>query len=385
MTNTHLPGWQHQQAESDAPTRRSHLGREDFAQPRPRRWKHRHAVIAAAVVLLLAIGGGAGAWWNAALNSELKDAAVTAEAARDDLTQMRSSAMSVLASAVKAVGITDPSADDGGAAQVDEVLADACASKLAEAIAAVGDDQLRVPDADGPWLERAQRRDAINAYAVTAADLTQELSASTVALRDSLAAWQLAQATAALDQARAGLDAALTDAQRLLDGSLERVLDDSTRWALTDAIAAAQQVRATPVDAANLDALVQAAAEMTAQIEPLNAAAGAVTEATAAWQAEQDRIADEKSAAAARSAGASKGSASSSTGTKSSTKKSSSSSGTSGGASVPSGQTGSTSGGTTTGGGSGGTGGGSTWVESGPDTWCFQGDTSGTEGTGGWC
>lgn len=343
------------------------------------RWCGRHGAVAGALILLLVASGGAAMWRSAVLDSDLEDVAAAAEAVSDDLAQVRSSAISVLASAAEAVGITDPSAKDGGAGQVDEVLADASASTLAEAVAAAGDDQLRVPDADGPWLQRAERLDALRAYAVTAAGLADELSTSTVALSDSLTAWQLAQATTSVEQARADLDAALASARTTLDESAERVLDDSSRWALTDAITATQAVRDAAVDPQDVDALTQAATDLTAQIEPLNAAVSAVSAATVAWQGEQDRLAAEQQAAAAaaqQAASTSSGSTKNSgTGSATSSAKSGSSAGSttkSGTGKTGSSSTGSSSTGTSS------SDGGSTWVESesgfGSDL-CF--DTSG--------
>lgn len=395
MTNTHVPGWPPQQADSDAPPRRSHLGREEFVRPGPRRWKRQHTVIAAALALLLTAGGTAGAWWNAEVEADLADAQSRASAAREDLDAAYNATLVSLGAAAETTGVPNVVTSDGavvssGADLLDQVLG---GNDLATAYNQAVDqhhahdlfiliqtraetlrDERGESAADTvAWSGRTAHTKDLLDYVSEADELTTGLVGSTVALDESVAAWQLAQASAALETARAELDAALASARTTLDGSAERVLDDSSRWALTDAIIAAQAVRDEAVNGEDVDAMIQAAADLGAQVAPLDAAVGAVTAAVEAWQADKDAHAADSSTTTTTTPKADTTTPAKTPTTTPKKTGSGTGSGTGSSTTTPPTTSGSES------------GGGSTWVESGPDTWCFQGDTSGAEGTGGWC
>jgi hypothetical protein len=284
-----------------------------------------------------------------------------------------------------AVDEADEFADVNAAAliPVDQVAGPETLTALAAAVEAVS-DLPRVPEssADAPWRSwsteelNAGTRDLRRVTATTRSQ-TADRQAAASAVLASHDAWVLTQAQSEHAAAHQELVAAVDAAAALLTASEGHVLDDAARVALSTAIDAAGPVRNTATNTEDAAALTAAAGTAREHVAALAAAQQAVVDAQAAWQAEQDRIAAEQAAAAAAASGAGQ-------------KKTSSGSG-GGGSSTP---RGSTSGAAPKAGSGAGTsspaapsggGDGSRWVESGSDTWCGTFDTSGAEGTGGWC
>ena len=274
---------------------------------------------------------------------------------------------------------------------------------LASSDGRVGDDQVRVDLAavasgvdELSWsLPRGSRQ----ARTVAATGLTEQaqthisaVESATGLVLAAVEAFELDQAVHLEGEATARLTVSIADGRAILDATAGQVLDDAVRVTLSDALAAAEALEPTLVDEA-LSVVEQtqlraaSAADLTQYADALEAARQGVVDAQVAWQAEQDRGAAEQAAEEARRAqeqAASRPEAS----RRSST--------TDGPAQVRPKDTGGAKAPVTGGAPSapapsapvpapapvpnqGG------WVESGSDTWCDSGDTSGAEGTGGWC
>ena len=324
------------------------------------RWRRWHTITV--VVGALALLGGGAVAWSASVDAGLADSRTAAVDALNGLADSRTTALEAWENAAATLDLPEGATSE----DADALLGDTTASDLFE----LAPTHLALPKSEGPWLERTTRRDALTVFAADANELAGSIRAASTSLDESVQAWQLAGALTELGQARTDLDDALAAAGSTLSGSKGRVLDDSSRVALSEAITTAQGVRAAAVDGQDIDSVTQAVADLTAQTAAVNGAVPAVNEAVEAWQVEQDRIAAEQAAAAARV----QTTPSNPGGGKKTTPKDT----------TGIGQTG-TGGSNPTGGSTGGQSDGSTWVESGSDTWCFQGDTSGAEGTGGWC
>lgn len=189
----------------------------------------------------------------------------------------------------------------------------------------------------------------------------------------------------------------VSSAQETLAATEGQVLDNTVREALATAIEAAAAITpVVPDETADLapqtKTMTALTPDMTTAADNLDAARQGVVDAQSAWQVEQDRIAAEQAAQAAQAAEeARRAQEATTTWPKTSAP------------SNPSGSTQQRS--KTTGGTKAPATGGSPsapapkapapatapapnqggWVESGSDTWCGTGDTSGAEGTGGWC
>lgn len=186
------------------------------------------------------------------------------------------------------------------------------------------------------------------------------LVGATGTVRAEQADWELTTATADHAAAVAALAGAVDEATEVLAASEGRVLDDAVRIALAETLDAAGVVRdaAAPSGTATLAA---AAAEARALVEQLAHAQGAVAEAEATWQAEQDRLAAEQAAARAGGPG-SRGSGSSGSGSSGSGRSGSSGSAGSGSSGRASGGAGGSSSGTS-GGKTAGSPGGTGWLQ----------------------
>ena len=142
---------------------------------------------------------------------------------------------------------------------------------------------------------------------------TTALTAQVDALAAAFAAAQSAKAMEAYTPALDGLNAALTTAQALLDGSSGKVMDDATRQALQAAITAATGVRNANgnMTAADTAAAIAAATQaLNDAAVTLQAPSDAVTASQAAWQAEQDRIAAQQRSSGSSSSSSSRSSSS---------------------------------------------------------------------------
>lgn len=330
---------------------------EPPAEPRPRR--PRRLVRGIVAVVALAAVAVAALVWSRGVDDRLSRA-------QADMSQALASLTTTIDQA------TDTLRSSDGRVPEHDTTRDTLATTIDDAELLVAE----TPDPDASRQDRTTQATDIT----TRADTTTALLLTAVsAVDDAVATWELNQAVTAHDDALTELAEGIEQGRSRLTGSEGGVLDDAVRVALTAAIDAAETARTTEVDPQDADALTTATTALREHIDALSAARKAVADAQTTWQVEQDRIAAEQAAAAA--AAQSTGSGSRSGGGSSST-----GSGSGGGSTSSSGSTGSS--GSASSGSSGSTSessGGSTWVESGSDTWCDSGDTSGAEGTGGWC
>lgn len=213
-------------------------------------------------------------------------------------------------------------------AELDAVLGTDAASRV-DALQTTATDLLSGPvaatiDLVPARAELETRTGELLALAAVADIVSADLSAAADALAAELAAHLLAMATDGYLSAMSHLDDTIAAGSMVLSESEGQVLDDGPRVALSDAITAAQGVLDAAVDQQDVAALTQAATDLTAQADTIGGAVGAVTDARAAWQAEQDRLAQEAAAAAARAreAASSSGSSGGTRGTTGSTGKS---------------------------------------------------------------
>lgn len=300
---------------------------------------------------------------------------------------------------------------------------DALLGALDEALVAAGEVLSQEVGQVGSRQDKTARAREITAAAAAA---QAAVMASSHAVVDAVVLHEITTQVDAYAALRGELEATRAAAGEHLASSEGRTLDDTARVALTEAIEAADAVlaaeplvldeAAVPVvddplelpeqyavetvtdgETRTLDAqeIADAGQELQGHVAALSTASGAVAEAEAAWQGEQERLAAERAAAAAaaqqrstnnsggaqsRAGGSSTGKGSSA-GAKAPAAKGGSSSGSSG-----SGSTSGSGGGSPSGSGGGSSSGGGTWVESGPGgSWCETGDTSGADFTGGWC
>lgn len=274
---------------------------------------------------------------------------------------------------------------------------------LASSDGRVADDQVRVDlaaVASGvdelswslPRGSRQARTVAATGLAEQARTHVSAVESATGLVLAAVDAFELEQAVQLEGEAAGRLALSIAEGRAALDATAGQVLDDAARVTLSDALASAEAHEPAQIDEA-LSVVEQArlhavaAADLGQRADALDVARQGVLDAQTAWQAEQDRVAAEQAAEEARrvqeQAGSRPGTSappSNSSGTAQVRPKDT------GGASAP------VTGGSTAGPAPGAPApapapapdqGG--WVESGSDTWCGTGDTSGAEGTGGWC
>ena len=270
---------------------------------------------------------------------------------------------------------------------------------LASSDGRVADDQVRVDlaaVASGvdelswslPRGSRQARTVAATGLAEQARTHVSAVESATGLVLAAVDAFELEQATRLEGEATARLTASVTDGRAVLDATAGQVLDDAVRVTLSDALAAADALEPALVDE-TLSTVEQtqiraaAAAALTLHADALDAARQGVVEAQVAWQAEQDRVAAEQAAQAAQAAEDARRAQEQATPRPETSGRSSNTGGpaqvrpkASGGSPVPEpARTPAPAQAPNQGG----------WVESGSDTWCGVVDTSGAEGTGGWC
>jgi hypothetical protein len=390
--------------------------------PRARR------IVAAAVIGGLAAAGGVTATiWNARENDAHTEALAEWRQARAalaiDLTEAERNAADLAATDVGAVeeaAEEDLQASGDGETDVDPF------SAFELVVLEVRDLELDID----PTLSRAQ--DVIRAREVveTVRQARADLDAALLELRVAVASHSLGQAIDSLTGPAAELDAAVAAVQEAVAGAREHLTasegqtaDDVARIALTEAIdaAAATLEVAAPAEAEAGQALIAQAGALRSDLgadlsesddtaverllaesattvdQTLETAAAMLERATglrghvdalaAARQAitdAQEAKAAADAATAAAGAGANTGGNKASTGT-SSTGKGSANTNKAPAAKNGSAPSGSTGGGAPSTSGGGNSSGGGGWVEEGSNTWCDSWDTSGAEGTGGWC
>lgn len=355
--------------------------------PVARRWpliaSRRRRVIGLALVVLVA-GTAGGVWWRWDLTAD----AALAESRGDlvlargqleagislEVEHLESAAERVLASA----GDADPVSVDKDsrldlAGHIDDVIGGDLAADLVARL--VAGEELLAQDVDGD-LSRAARTHETRGLAASTSAAVEDLRRSGDTLSDGVQAWAAETAQAARTDALTQLEEAITSGEARLAATEGRVLDNAPREQLRAALDAAVDLQGAAVIADDVEALESSTQEITTAAGGVGEATTAVDAAEAAWQAEQDRIAAEQAAAAQAAAAAAQRRPATTSG--GSTGTGSSRAPASGGQPAPATGGSAPSGGATE-------PDGSRWVESGSDTWCFSGDTSGAEGTGGWC
>ncbi|MBF0724017.1 hypothetical protein [Sanguibacter inulinus] len=274
---------------------------------------------------------------------------------------------------------------------------------LASSDGRVADDQVRVDlaaVASGvdelswslPRGSRQARTVAATGLAEQARTYVSAVETATGLVLVAVDAFELEQATRLEGEATERLALSIADGRATLDATAGQVLDDAVRVTLSDALASAEALEPALGDE-TLSAVEQmriraaAAADLTLHADALDAARQGVVDAQVAWQAEQDRVAAEQAAQAAQAAEEARRAQEQATTRPDTSGRSSNTGGPaqvrpkiSGGTEAPA------------------TGGGpsvpapsapapesayETETETG--TWCGTGDTSGAEGTGGWC
>jgi len=271
---------------------------------------------------------------------------------------------------------------------------------LASSDGRVADDQVRVDlvaVASGvDELSWSLPRGSRQARTVAAAGLAEQARTHVSAVESATGlvlvavdAFELERATRLEGEATARLTASVTDGRAVLDATAGQVLDDAVRVTLSDALAAADALEPALVDETvsvveQTQIRAAAADDLTQHADALDAARQDVVDAQVAWQAEQDRVAAEQATQAAQVAEEALR-AQEQAATRPETSGRSSNTGgpaqvrpkASGmpSAPVPSAPAPDPTPALNQGG----------WVESGSDTWCDSFDTSGAEGTGGWC
>jgi hypothetical protein len=261
----------------------SDVAQQDYEglQPtsRPRRTR---ILIATGVALVLALGGGGGiayASWDSRGQQAI-------EAARATLVDAEGMAREARAAA-----------DGALEASAGKVADDTVRAELAALLAAREPWQL---DLQGT---RAEKTAAYRVAADLTAKWTDEVEVGTAAVVAAQAAWELEQATADYTSASAALAAALDAGAGVLASSEGKVSDNAVRQALSDSIATGSALSAAALPA-EVDAIAAATAQVAEATAALSARTAATTDAQAAWQAEQDRIAEEQAAAARAAAAA---------------------------------------------------------------------------------
>ena len=333
--------------------------------------RRRRAVVAAAgvAVVMVLVGIFVYRAWDANVESDLAEATEALHAVVLELHAAVDTSETVLAS-------SDGRVDD------DQVRVDLAA-------VASGVDELSW---SLPRGSRQARTVAATSLAEQARTHVSAVESATGLVLVAVDAFELEQAIRLEGEATARLALSIADGRATLDATAGQVLDDAVRVTLSDALAAADALEPALVDE-TLSAVEQthiraaAAAALTLHADALDAARQGVVDAQVAWQAEQDRVAAEQAAQAAQAAEEARRAQEQATTRPDTSGRSSNTGGPaqvrpkiSGGTEAPA------------------TGGGpsvpapsapapesayETETETG--TWCGTGDTSGAEGTGGWC
>lgn len=275
---------------------------------------------------------------------------------------------------------------------------------LASSDGRVADDQVRVDLAavtsgvdelswSLPRGSRQARTVAATGLAEQARTHVSAVEAATGLVLAAVDAFELEQAIHLEGEATARLALSIADGRATLDATAGQVLDDAVRVTLSDALASAEALEPTRVDE-TVSVVEQtriraaAAADLTQHADALDAARQGVVDAQVAWQAEQGRVAAEQAAQAAQAAEEARRAQEQATARPEASGRSSNTGGpaqvrpkTSGGTKAP------VSGGSPPAPaplpGPAPESGYTTETETG--TWCGSFDTSGAEGTGGWC
>lgn len=330
-------------------------------------------VAAAAAIVVLVVGWVVYRAWDTSVEADLAEATDALQSAVLELHQAVDTSELVLA-------------DSDGRVGDDQVRVD-----LASVVSGVDELSWSLPDGS-----RQARTVAATGLAAQARTHTTAVASATGLVRAAVEAFELDQAADLARQAGGRLAASIADGRTTLDATAGQVLDDAVRMVLADALTSAEAHEPLAVDeplavVEQTKAHAAAAADLAKIADAVDTARQGVVDAQAAWQVEHDRAAAEQAAEGARRA------QEQSTTRPETSAPSSSTNGstqlrpkTTGGARAPA-----------TGGEPSGPApsapapvpapapapapdqGG--WVESGSDTWCGTGDTSGAEGTGGWC
>ncbi|WP_147794705.1 hypothetical protein [Cellulomonas sp. Y8] len=403
---------------------------EEQEPKRPRRPRWLMAAVTAAA--LVVVGGGAGAIvWNVREDARYTAALEQWREAIDRLEADLAAAEAVAAGL--AAGVETPGPESGAEGVVQAADVQSAGADDLEAFAIQVAEKRELDLGIDPWMSRAQKIDRVGevvaAVELARGDLARDVAVVQLSVASNRVAHVLAEV---LEPAATDLDAAVAAVQESLGGAREHLtvsegdtLDDAARAALTEAIdAAAAAVEAAAgeavepgrallaeavgvladladalddADFASVNALItradqtleeaaaitaalpEHAAQLRAHVDALAGARDAVTQAQNA----------KASAVAAAAASPASGGTTNSGGSKARTG-SSSTGNRSSGAPAPSGKSGSSSSGSSGSGSASGSGGGTssgggTWVEEGSGTWCGEFDTSGVEGSGGWC
>ncbi len=254
------------------------------AMSRRRRTARATTMISELVAGLLVAGASvAYARWDASLDERLQSSTEQLRGAAQELASARAHAQIVLSSSAGRVN------DDS----LRRDLAAALATRPHPTSAADDSRQARTQ----ANLAEADRLSASRDTVTAAAE----------AVTAAVAAWELEQALADRAAAISEVSTAIDAAVGVLADSEGRVADAGVRDQLATAIAVATAVRDAPVaDGATVEALTAAAAGAREHVVALAGAQQAVADAQLMWQAEQDRIAAENAAAAARTPTATK-------------------------------------------------------------------------------
>lgn len=260
-------------------------------RPQGRQWMRRRPVVSAVVVVVLATAGALAAVQVASAREHA--AAVDAyAAAASELT-------AVLAELEDTV--TDAETSTGGLAG--EVADATTLNDVASTITAAG--RLgNAPDAspDADWRRWGTTRleagtGDLETQVNEAREASEAVSAAVLAVQASHLTWAVAGAVTAAEE----LTAALDQAAGVLAASDGKVDDPAVRDALAEAIATASAVRDRRVDAGDATAPTVHATAMREQTTSLGGATQAVSDAQSAWeQAEAERLAAERVAAAGK-------------------------------------------------------------------------------------
>lgn len=334
----------------------------------PRRRRRGVVVLCVTAVLVVAVVGClAYRAWDAGVESDL-----------DRATGLLGTAVLELDDAVRAGELV--LADSEGRVGDDQVRVD-----LASAISGVDELSWALPDGS-----RQARTVAADGLAGQARTHVSALDAATGLVVAAVDAFDLEQAVAAETQAAERLAVSVTDARTTLGTTEGQVPDNAVREDLAAALGVAEALKTVDVDqtlavAQQAVARTASAADLTRTSDSLDEARRAVVDAQAVWQADQDRIAAEQERLALEQTAVSRPDApASSSSSGSGSPKSKSTGGTkapatSGKSPVPSAPAPAPAPAPVPAPDSGYT------TETQTGTWCDSFDTSGAEGTGGWC
>lgn len=243
-------------------------------------------LIALAVSVVLATVGSV-AWVLVSRDRALTAVTTAYEQAASGLAAVLAEVDGAVAAAEPLTGLGEQVIDPTTITELERVIATATALPAAPAT-----------DQAAPWrswdTDRLQAGASDLAESETAArQVSTDLTAATRAVTSSHEAW----ATADRDAALSDLTAVIDSASAVLAASDGKVIDPAVRDTLAAEIAAATEALdgTTPTDT---DGLIASAATAREHATTIAGATQAVTDAQAAWEAEQARIATEQAAAA---------------------------------------------------------------------------------------